>query len=226
MASSLFIPSYLVLTHHAVARDVIRQARLHLDLLGCLSWQLSIHRVLRYAFQLRVRIGAPNTSLPLRLLPPHKLPHHNHPLLQRAHPLLHLLPHLPLILTPRHLGIEIPLIRRRRHSRTEHGLHQEGVVRFQRRRVRRAERIGELGCRVRERVPQGRGGEIKPPYQPEEPFRGGVLFGGEFIRDEGLQGGGLGWGGKVQGADFGDVAEHIVFHRGEGDGAEEVCDGI
>lgn len=111
----------------------------------------------------------PNTgvpSLPLRLLPLHKLPQHPDPLLQRAQPPLHLLPHLRLILRPRHLGVEIPLVRRRRHGGAEDGLDEEGMVRLQGRRVRGAERVGQLRGRVRERVPQGRGGEVEPPRQP------------------------------------------------------------
>lgn len=50
-----------------------------------------------------------------------------------------------------------------------------------------------------------------------------MFFGGELGEHEGLQGGGLGAGREVEGADFGDVAEHVVFHGGEGHGAEEVC---
>ena len=73
---------------------------------------------------------------------------------------------------------------------------------------------------------EGLRGEVEAAREPEEAFGRGVGFAGgglgEFGADEGLEGGGGERGGELAVADLFDVAGHVGFHRGEGDGAEEV----
>ena len=76
------------------------------------------------------------------------------------------------------------------------------MVRFERVRVRAAERVAEFLGRVGEVLAQRLRGEIQTAHEPDEAFGCVVLFGRELGRHEGLQGAGWAGRGEVEVVEF------------------------
>ena len=171
--------------------------------------------------------------LPFRILASKESIQYTNPLLQSTQPLLLLrLKLLRTCVLSQHLCIQILPVRCSTHSRTENRLNHEAMMRRQRALVRIPEAISQLllGLLLRdadtrvvgEICTKGLGGEVEAADEPEEAFGCFVGFGGQLGFAEGLEGGGVGWGGQLTLTDFLDVADHVIFDGVEGYRAEEV----